>query len=48
MAGAILLKIGAPLSVAENEDLVSKINLGVAQTLGETLEAGDVVFESMF
>lgn len=48
MAGAILLKMGAPLSIAEHEDLVSKINLEAAQILEETLEARDVVFDSMF
>ncbi|XP_050258099.1 uncharacterized protein LOC126703192 isoform X1 [Quercus robur] len=45
MAGAILLKMGTPLSIAEHEDLVSKINLEAAQILEETLEARDVVFD---
>ncbi|KAM4114633.1 hypothetical protein ACJW30_04G083400 [Castanea mollissima] len=45
MAGAILLKMGTPLSIAEHEDLVSKINLEAAQILEETLGASDVVFD---
>ncbi|XP_059658993.1 uncharacterized protein LOC132305356 [Cornus florida] len=39
VARAILLKKGAPLSISENDNLISKIKAEVAQTLAETLEA---------
>lgn len=41
MAKALLMKNGAPLSISEYDDLVSKIKTEVAQTFAETVEATD-------
>lgn len=54
IAKAILMKNGAPLTISENEDLVSKIKLEVAQTLevahtlASALEMSEMVLEGMF
>ncbi|KAK6261297.1 hypothetical protein QUC31_007113 [Theobroma cacao] len=51
IAKAILMKNGAPLTISENEDLVSKIKLEVAQTLevahtlASALEMSEMVLE---
>ncbi|XP_034673663.1 uncharacterized protein LOC117904943 isoform X2 [Vitis riparia] len=41
MTKALLMKNGAPLSISEYDDLVSKIKTEVAQTFAETVEATD-------
>lgn len=41
MAKALLMKNGAPLSISEYDDLVSKIKTEVAQNFAETVEATD-------
>ena len=54
IAKAILMKNGAPLSISENEDLVSRIKsevaqtLEVAHTLATALEVSGTVIEGMF
>ncbi|XVF12330.1 hypothetical protein REPUB_Repub08aG0107200 [Reevesia pubescens] len=53
IAKAILMKNGVPLSISENEDLVSRIKsevaqtLEVAHTLASALEVSDIVIEVM-
>lgn len=48
VTAAILLRNGAPLSISEHENLVSKIKAEIAQTLAETLEGLDTRMKSMF
>lgn len=48
IAKACLMKNGAPLSISEHVDLVSKIKLEVAQTLSRTVEASEAMVNGMF
>ncbi|KAL7192360.1 hypothetical protein ACSBR2_024236 [Camellia fascicularis] len=45
VARAIVMKNGAPLSVSEYQELVSKVKAEVARTLAATLEAKDTVMK---